>query len=147
MGYFEKKILKLIVKLLKSNKSISRNFCNFKKGQKSIFQLKKSLKLPKMQFHEKIFRFIWFHEFFCLDFFKFSGPLWLRKRTYKNAISKSWVLELMLKASFTDSNVIYSPIWRISQIHLDFFILSLYLALVFFPCYYEDKSNLCHVMK
>ena len=28
-----------------------------------------------MQFHAKIFWFIWFHEFFCLDFFKFSGPL------------------------------------------------------------------------
>ena len=47
-------------KLVKSHKSISRiisrpnsNFCNFKNGQKSIFQLGKSLKLPKMQFHEK----------------------------------------------------------------------------------------------
>ena len=27
-------------------------FCNFKNGQKSIFELEKSLKLPKMQFHE-----------------------------------------------------------------------------------------------
>ena len=41
-------------------KKISRNFywpdfifCNFKIGQKSIFELGKSLKLPKMQFHEK----------------------------------------------------------------------------------------------
>ena len=32
-----------------------------------------------MQFHKKIFGFIWFHEFFCLDFFKFSGPLCLKK--------------------------------------------------------------------
>ena len=49
-------------KLMKSNKSISRKkkfldqilfFCHFKKGQKLIFELEKSLKLPKMQFHEK----------------------------------------------------------------------------------------------
>ena len=33
-------------------------FCNFKNGQKSIFELGKSLKLPKMQFHEK-FLFIY----------------------------------------------------------------------------------------
>ena len=46
-------------KLVKSNKLISRKnfFCpnsifwNFKNGQKSIFELGKSLKLPKMQFH------------------------------------------------------------------------------------------------
>ena len=30
-------------------------FCNFKISQKSIFELGKSLKQPKMQFHEKIF--------------------------------------------------------------------------------------------
>ena len=30
------------------------HFCNFKYGQKSIFELGKSLKLPKLQFHEKI---------------------------------------------------------------------------------------------
>ena len=47
-------------KLMKSNKSISRFFfgpnfifCNVKNGQKSIFELGKSLKLPEMQFHEK----------------------------------------------------------------------------------------------
>ena len=39
-------------KLVKSNKSISI-FCNFKNGQKSIFELVKSLKLPKIQFHKK----------------------------------------------------------------------------------------------
>ena len=48
-------------------------FCNFKNDQKSIFELVKSLKLPKMQFHE--FVFIDLTSFFCLDFFKFSGPL------------------------------------------------------------------------
>ena len=47
-------------KLVKSNKSsftefFSPNsiFCNFKNGQKSIFELGKRLKLTKMQFHEK----------------------------------------------------------------------------------------------
>ena len=54
-------------KLVKSNKSISRkkifwpnsNFCNFKNGQKSIFEEGKCLKLPKMQFHEIIFFWIY----------------------------------------------------------------------------------------
>ena len=46
-------------KLMKSNKSVSRIFWpnsifdNFKNHQKSIFELGKILKLPKMQFHEK----------------------------------------------------------------------------------------------
>ena len=75
-------------KLVKSNKSTSQMFfwtnsifCNFKNGQKSIFELGKSLKLPKMQFHikKKRRRFIWFHEFFCLDSFKFSDFLIYRQ--------------------------------------------------------------------
>ena len=45
-------------------------FCNFKNGQKSIFEQGKSLKLPKMQFHENNLWFIWFHDIFCLDFFE-----------------------------------------------------------------------------
>ena len=49
-------------------------FWNFKNGQKSIFEMGKSLKLPKMQFHEiDLLDFTSF--FFGLDFFKFSGPL------------------------------------------------------------------------
>ena len=39
-------------------------FCNFKNGQKSIFEPGKKLKLPKMQFHE----------FFCLDSFLIFWP-------------------------------------------------------------------------
>ena len=30
-----------------------------------------------MQFYKEKKVFIWFHGFFCLDFFKFSGPLWI----------------------------------------------------------------------
>ena len=30
-----------------------------------------------MQFHEKKIWFIWFHEFFCLDFFKFSVHMYI----------------------------------------------------------------------
>jgi len=43
-------------KHVKLNKSISRKniFCSFKNGQKPIFELGKSLKLSKMQFHKKI---------------------------------------------------------------------------------------------
>ena len=46
-------------------------FCNFKNGQKSIFELGKSLKLPEMQFHEEKKWFVWFHEFFCWTFLNF----------------------------------------------------------------------------
>ena len=69
-------------KLVKSNKSISRKkfgpnfiFCDFKNGQKSIFELAKSLKLPEMQFHEKKNELFDFMSFFCLNFFEFSGLL------------------------------------------------------------------------
>ena len=73
-------------KLVKSNKSISRKkifwpnsiSCHFKNGQKSIFELEKSLKLPKMQFHK----------IFCLDFFKFSGPLRLKK--FQKTLIYNW---------------------------------------------------------
>ena len=57
------------LKKCRAKKSISRNFfwqnsifCNFKNGQKSIFELGKSLNLPKMQFHE-----------FFLDLFDFTS--------------------------------------------------------------------------
>ena len=43
--------------------------CNFKNDQISIFELGKSLKLPKIQFHKKIFGFIWFHKFFLPGLF------------------------------------------------------------------------------
>ena len=67
---------------MKSNKPISWNFfltkihfCNFKNGQKSIFELGKSSKLPKMQFYEENFMIYLISRVFCLDVFKFSGPL------------------------------------------------------------------------
>ena len=52
--------------LANSNKSISRNFffdqipffCDLINGQKSFFELGKSLKLPKMQFHVKKIDFL-----------------------------------------------------------------------------------------
>ena len=51
-------------------------FCNFKNGQKSIFELGRSLKRIKMQFHETKIGYIWFHEIFLPGIFlKFSGPL------------------------------------------------------------------------
>ena len=66
---------------MKSNQSISRTFfwansvfCNFKNGQKSIFELGKKFKSARNVISPKNW-FIWFHEFSCLDFFKFSGPL------------------------------------------------------------------------
>ena len=40
-------------------------FCHLKNGQKSIFELGKSLKLTKMQFHELFL----FHEIDCWQFF------------------------------------------------------------------------------
>ena len=63
-------------KLVKSNKWISQKifwpkfiFCNFKNGQKSIFELGKSLKLNIFHFHFPSNWFIWFHEFFWLGLF------------------------------------------------------------------------------
>ena len=49
-------------------------FCNFKNGQKSIFELGKKFKSARNVISQKNW-FIWFHEFTCLVFFKFSGPL------------------------------------------------------------------------
>ena len=54
-------------------------FCNFKNGQKSIFELGKSLKMPKMQFHEKFFGFIWFYEFLVWTFLNFLAGCAMRK--------------------------------------------------------------------
>ena len=55
---------------MKSNNSIPRNFILNK------FHFLQFQKWPKINFTKEIFDIIWFHEFFCLDFFKFSGPLW-----------------------------------------------------------------------
>ena len=44
------------------------------------------LKLQKMEFGQKNYSwnsFIWFHEFFCLDFFIFSGPLCQQEDIFK----------------------------------------------------------------
>ena len=62
---------------MKSNKSISRKnvfdqnpfFAISKMAKNHFLKWEKSLKLPKVQFHEKKIGFISFHEFFCLDFF------------------------------------------------------------------------------
>ena len=70
------KIVPAKKKLVESNKSISRNFscsksifCYFKNDQKSIFQLAKSLKRPKMQFHEiDLFDFTSFFPWTFLNF-------------------------------------------------------------------------------
>ena len=56
-------------------------------AKKSIFEVEKSLKLPKMQFDEKNIDLYDFTSFFDLDYFKFSGPLCnkkLRNLTNKN---------------------------------------------------------------
>ena len=58
--------------LMKPNKSISI-FCNFKNGQKSICELGKKFKTAGNA--KKNFDLFDFTSFFCLDFFKFSGPL------------------------------------------------------------------------
>ena len=67
-------------KVVKSNKSISRkniltkfHFLQFQKWPKIDFWTGKT---AKNAISRKKIWFIWFHEFFCLDFFKFSGPLW-----------------------------------------------------------------------
>ena len=66
-------------KLVKSNKSISRenflakfHFLQFQKWPKINFW---TVKKFKNTISRKKNWFIWFYEFFCLDFFKFSGLL------------------------------------------------------------------------
>ena len=65
---------------MKSNKSTSRKIffdqnpflaASFKNGQKSIFELGKTLKLPKMQFHAKKIDLFDFTSFFDWTFLKF----------------------------------------------------------------------------
>ena len=71
--------------LVKSNKSIWRkillpkfHFLQFQNWPKINFWTRKKFKTAKNAIsRKKFFWFIWFHEFFCLDFFKFSGPLWI----------------------------------------------------------------------
>ena len=46
-------------------------FCHFKNSQKSIFEQGKSLKLPKMQFHEKNSDLLDFTSFFAWTFLNF----------------------------------------------------------------------------
>ena len=81
-------------------------FCNFKNDQKSIFEVGKSLKLPEMEFHEKNFWFIWFHYFFCLDVFKYSGPLcilqslWSTTHTIVENISKKYIVFRILAYNY-----------------------------------------------
>ena len=61
-------------------------FAISKMAQNQFLNWGKSLKQPKMQFHEKN-GFISIHEFFGLDFFKFSGPLYQDQTPYsKNGI-------------------------------------------------------------
>ena len=69
-------------KLMKSNKSISRlfltkiHFLPFQKWPKINIWTGKKFKTAKYAIsRKKFFDNIWFHEFFWLDFFKFSGPL------------------------------------------------------------------------
>ena len=92
-------------KLVKSNKSISQffltkfHFLPFQKWQTINFWSGIKFKLPQIQFHEKKF---WLQEFFCLDFFKFSGQLWNPKP--KNWDSNRRELEWKLLGSKTEPN-------------------------------------------
>ena len=71
-------------KLVKSNKSISRNFIltkfhflQFQKWPKINFWTGKKFKTAENAIsRKKFFDFFDFSSLFCLDFFKFSGPLW-----------------------------------------------------------------------
>ena len=66
---------KVQAKKTHENKSFSQ-FCNYKNGKKSIFEVGKSLKLTKCNFTKNIFYLCNFTSFFYLDFLKFSVPLW-----------------------------------------------------------------------
>ena len=79
-------------KLAKSNKSISRkffltkfHFLLFQKWPKINFWTRKKFKYyQKCNFTKIVFIYLVSRVFFCLDFFKFCGPLWLiRKITHR----------------------------------------------------------------
>ena len=67
-----------------SHKSISRifflakfHFLQFQKWPKINFWTGKIFKTAKNAILRKKIWLVWFHEFFCLDFFTFSGPPWI----------------------------------------------------------------------
>ena len=83
-------------------KSISRiffltkiHFLRFQKWPKINFSTGKKVKTAKNVISRKTFWFIWFHEFFCLDFFKFSGPLRyiLIGKSFSRKFSWNWFHE------------------------------------------------------
>jgi len=72
-------------------------FCYFQNGQKSILELGKSLKLPKMQFHEKNFFLIFLiSQVFLLDFLKFSGQVTSASDGRKFKIPSKWTRLIMI---------------------------------------------------
>ena len=85
-------------KLVKSNKSniffVKLHFWQFYTFHSSKIDFWPFLKMQKIEFGQKknLWNwFIWFHEFFGLDFFKFSGPLWrgLVPQSGKNCLGSS----------------------------------------------------------
>ena len=82
ISFFDKDVGIELRTLMNSNKSISRKNCFdqipffaiSKMVKNQFFELGKSLKLPKMQFHENFLFIYLIPQVFCLDFFKFSGP-------------------------------------------------------------------------
>ena len=88
------------------------------------------LKLQKMEFGQKKFSwnwFIWFHKFFVLDFFKFSGLLW----TTQNLMLRVWSKKEGERGTEKSRQWIFrfhwfqlgldSPGHKISQLNLDSF--------------------------
>ena len=63
------------------------HFLQFQKRPKITFWTGKKFKTAKNAISRKKIRFIRFYEFFCLDFFKFSGPLW-RAKHYTSSIAQ-----------------------------------------------------------
>ena len=55
---------------------------------------------------QKCFWFIWFPEFFCLDFFKFSGPLWLIRLS---TILTTWRSRINLHETRSAVSIISTP--------------------------------------
>ena len=72
-------------------------------------EFRKSLKMPKMRFHE-FFWFIWFHEFFYQDFLKFSGLLWIiwPKDMVSESVCKQIQLFVYIEKKKTDIKYYYT---------------------------------------
>ena len=86
------------------------HFLQFQKWPKINFWTREKFKTAK-----NTNWFIWFHEFFCLDFFKYSGVLWnTRKRTIKKYTHRKFLAGPLIPAELAEIKRSHG-IWDITR--------------------------------